>query len=250
LQNDLWLDPNPAQPSAIPANLIDGLSVLRHELGHGLGITTYRDSSGTLPAGYEMTWDELVQIHSDGTAWFTGANAEAIYGGPVPVTTLQNGEQYAHLGNSVNDADGRDLMNGVQFGFGKSYDISSLDLAILKDLGAPVTTTVTATSMIASASTIAVQNSSSLGSVVARAPLSGGSTPEPQVQADGTSGDSLLTAAGAGFSQRTALLGQYMASAFTSSTIESGGTPTANPSEWGPGPLPHLAQPAANQMHA
>jgi hypothetical protein len=141
LQNVLWLDPNPSSPSAIPSNRIDGVTVLRHELAHGLGTSTYRDlGTGALPADHEMTWDELTQIHSDGSAWFTGANAESVYGGPVPVTTLQNGEQYAHLGNSVNDADGQDLMNGIRFDDGKAYHISSLDLAIMKDLGAPVTT--------------------------------------------------------------------------------------------------------------
>jgi hypothetical protein len=107
---------------------------MRHELGHGLGIITYRDkTTGALPSGHEMTWDKFVQIHSDGSAWFTGPNAEAVYGGPVQVTTLQNGEQYAHLGNSLGDADGQDLMNGVQGTRGKSYPISALDLAILKD---------------------------------------------------------------------------------------------------------------------
>jgi hypothetical protein len=141
LQDVLWLDPNPSSPSAIASNRIDGVTVMRHELAHGLGITTYRDpTTGALPADHEMTWDELTQIHSDGSAWFTGANAEAVYGGPVPVTTLQNGEQYAHLGNSVDDADGQDLMNGVEFDYGTAYHISALDLAMLKDLGAPITT--------------------------------------------------------------------------------------------------------------
>jgi len=141
LQDELWLDPNPGGPSPIPSNRTDAVSVLRHELGHSFGIITYRDlSTGTLPAAYEMTWDELTQIDGSGHAWFTGANAEAVYGGPVPVTSVQNGEQYAHLGNSLSDADSNDLMNGLQFNEGTAYHISSLDLAILKDLGAPITT--------------------------------------------------------------------------------------------------------------
>ena len=64
----------------------------------------------------ETTFDRLVEIHSDGSAWFTGANAEKVYGGPVPVTTLKNGEQYEHFGNEFNwtgHGVGYDLMSGV-----------------------------------------------------------------------------------------------------------------------------------------
>jgi hypothetical protein len=136
LLNELWLDPDPFNPSAIPLNLTDAVSVFRHELGHGFGIAGYRNSSGTLPSDHESTWDRLVQINSDGSASFVGANATAAYDGAVPVTTLQNGEQYNHLGNGA-DAASSDLMNGVVFNRGVSYDISHLDVAILKDLGAP-----------------------------------------------------------------------------------------------------------------
>jgi hypothetical protein len=137
LQNTLWLDPNPTNPSPIPSNRVDAVSVLRHELGHGFGIVGWRDlNTGSLPATYESSWDKLVQLHADGSAWFTGIQAEAVYGGPVPVTTLTNGEQYFHLGNGT-EADSSDLMNGVTFRFGTSYQISALDLAILKDLGMP-----------------------------------------------------------------------------------------------------------------
>ena len=94
------------------------------------------------PGGLNITWtnsifDSLVETHSDGTAWFTGANAVAVYGGLVPVTTLANGEQYAHFGNDLTGA-GLDLMNGVALYTGTPYEISALDLAVMQDLGAPV----------------------------------------------------------------------------------------------------------------
>jgi hypothetical protein len=133
----LWLDPN----SATPSTMTDGLSVFMHEIGHGLGIQGYRDSSGVLPADHEAPWDRLVSV-GEGVASFTGHYAEAIYGGPVSVTTLSNGGQYSHLGNSVSERDGQDLMNGVEFDYGKHYAISDLDLAIFKDMGLTVVTGV------------------------------------------------------------------------------------------------------------
>jgi hypothetical protein len=132
----LWLDPN----SAPPSTMTDGLSVFLHEIGHGLGMQGYRDSSGALPA-YETPWDRLVVVGA-GSASFTGYYAEAIYGGPVSVTTLQNGEQYNHLGNDASERNGQDLMNGVVFYYGTRYGISDLDLAIFKDIGLTVVTGV------------------------------------------------------------------------------------------------------------
>lgn len=132
----LWLDSDPQHPSSIPYNKIDGVSLFRHELGHSFGFNGWHDpSTGALPSSYESTWDKYIQTHSDGTAWFVGPYAEAVYGGPVEVTTLQNGQGYDHLGNSLTDRDGKDLMNGIQFNYGTSYQISQLDLAILKDTG-------------------------------------------------------------------------------------------------------------------
>ena len=136
LQNELWLDPDPFHPSAIPLNRIDAGSVFRHELGHAFGIQGSRSSAGVLPSGAETTWDQLVQLNGDGSATFVGVNATAAYGGAVPVTTVQNGEQYFHLGNGT-DAASSDLMNGIVFNRGVSYNITSLDVAILKDLGMP-----------------------------------------------------------------------------------------------------------------
>jgi hypothetical protein len=136
LQSHFWLDPNPSNPSPIPGNLADAVSVFRHEIGHGFGIYGFRDQgTGLLAPTAESTWDKLVQIQGDGSAWFIGANAEAVYGGPVPVTTVTNtgGEQYFHLGNG-SDAVSTDLMNGVVTPVGKAVQISTLDVAIVRDL--------------------------------------------------------------------------------------------------------------------
>ena len=89
-------DPNGAAPDmyialdtsflADPSGITD---LLTHEIGHGLGIVSYRDPADGSLSGYETTWDRLVKVAADGTAAFTGANAEAVYGGPVPVTTMK-----------------------------------------------------------------------------------------------------------------------------------------------------------------
>jgi hypothetical protein len=140
LQDSVWFNPNPSIPAPIPLNLIDGISAFTHELGHAFGIDGFRNpTTGALPSNEQTNWDRLVQIEPNGSAFFVGANAEAVYGGPVPVTSIHNGEQYVHLGNNINDPMvGQDLMNGVAFKPGQPYFISNLDVAILEDIGAPV----------------------------------------------------------------------------------------------------------------
>src|SRR5262249_55804262 len=96
----------------------------------------------------ETTFDKLVEIHSDGTAWFMGANAQKVYASmqslglgamlPVPVTILkEHGEQYEHFGNDMTHG-GNDLMGGLGLNLDLLYGISALDLAVMQDLGAPV----------------------------------------------------------------------------------------------------------------
>jgi hypothetical protein len=196
LQNDLWVDPDPAHPSAIPSDRYDAVSIMRHEIAHGFGILSARDTStGQLTSSFEWVWDKFLQIDPNGSAWFTGPNAEAVYGGRVPVTTVNNGEQYSHLANSVSDGDGQDLMNGIEIDQGRAYHISSLDLAILKDLGLPITTTTV-----------------SPGSSSATNASSGGSD---AVGPGGTAGI-----------PDTALLGSYMASTFASNALDGSGSLT------------------------
>jgi hypothetical protein len=132
LQTLLWFDPDPAHPSTTPGTMVDGLSVLRHEIGHGLGINGYRDPNTGALSGIESTWDRLVQLNGNGTASFIGSNALAV-AGVVAVTTMHNDEQYSHLGNT-GDADSTDLMNGVAFAKGRPYPVSALDAAIIKDV--------------------------------------------------------------------------------------------------------------------
>ena len=121
----------------VPADEIDGLTLFEHEITHGLGFGGLTSTTGSLGPD-ETLWDhDLANV--DGVEVFTGPNAERVNGGPVAVTTLANGEGYAHLANSAADPNANDLMSGLGLGPGVIRPISSLDLAILADVGTPIT---------------------------------------------------------------------------------------------------------------
>src|SRR5262249_42987084 len=92
-----------------------------------------------------------VQITPSG-AYFTGPHAEAVYGGPVPLTSSSTTQNYYHLGNTLTDISRTpstvqdpltlDLMNGVVLFFDYQYQISNLDLAVLRDVGYELNTYV------------------------------------------------------------------------------------------------------------
>jgi hypothetical protein len=135
LMSELWFDPDPvARTAAVDPSRTDAMSVMLHELGHAFAFNGWRDPfTGALPGDYQSTFDEQVVI--DGTNfYFTGANAQAVYGGPVPVTF----GNINHIGNDAPRPGSDlipDLMNGVVFFRGVRYDISALDLAIAEDTG-------------------------------------------------------------------------------------------------------------------
>ncbi|RYI19381.1 MAG: hypothetical protein EON48_09270 [Acetobacteraceae bacterium] len=124
----------------VPDGRVDAASVFRHELQHAFGMTGYIQNDGVaLSNGTYMTaFDTFIDRHADGSAFFTGPTAERIYGGAVPLTTTSDTENFYHLANGLSDVLVHDLMTGVYFS-GRTYEISNLDLAILKDVGAPVT---------------------------------------------------------------------------------------------------------------
>jgi hypothetical protein len=139
INTQLWFDPDPVgRTTPVPNNRIDDMSFFRHELGHALAWNGWRDwTTGALPADYESTFDERVTVGAGGVPFFNGARAEALYGGPVPLTY---GNLY-HVGNASLGPGSTlipDLMNGVVFNYGTRYDISPLDLAIVADTGIPI----------------------------------------------------------------------------------------------------------------
>lgn len=141
LQSELWFDPTPTNltDDVVPVAQTDARSVFLHEFGHAFGFNGWRNgTTGALPGNYASTFDALTSLQGS-TLVFTGANAEAVYGGPVPLTF----GNYSHVGNSSplpGDDLIQDLMNGVVYYRGNRYEISDLDLAIMKDIGLPVIT--------------------------------------------------------------------------------------------------------------
>jgi hypothetical protein len=139
----LFLNPSPGGPAqAIPGNEVDAVSVFRHELAHSFGILGYYNQDGSLLFGgaYRSKFDTLVQIGSGGSAYFVGPTAKAVYGAPIPLTTDSTTQNYYHFANSVSDPLGQDLMNGQFFYYGTSYPISTVDVAVLQDIGVPLVT--------------------------------------------------------------------------------------------------------------
>jgi hypothetical protein len=146
----LDLAPNLTYNSQVPSNQYNPIVEFLHELEHGFGMTGWYSQSGQLPGNYESNFDTFIQKTASGAAYFIGPNAEAAYGGPVPLTTSSTaGENYYHFGNTLSDINKTpatvqdpltlDLMNGIVFFFDYQYQISPLDLAVLKDLGYNVT---------------------------------------------------------------------------------------------------------------
>ena len=136
LTNELWFDPNPANIDPVPIAKTDAESVFLHEFGHIFGFEGYRDpSTGAFWYTAESTFDTWVTVLNN-VPYFTGLNAEDVFGGPVPLTI---GNLY-HVGNPSGPGAGLevypgDLMNGNVFYRGTRYDISALDTAIFADLG-------------------------------------------------------------------------------------------------------------------
>jgi Ca2+-binding RTX toxin-like protein len=139
--NWLWLDPNPGAINPIvPGNRLDAVSMFMHEMAHALAFDGWHDwATGVLPPGSVMSpYDENVVL-SGGHRYFVGANAQAVYGGPVMLTD----GIYLHYGNTpgwLNTDLTHGLMNGVYFISGRRFEISELDLAILQDSGLQVMT--------------------------------------------------------------------------------------------------------------
>jgi len=138
LADELWFDPTPADTlEAVDPNRIDATSVFVHEIGHALGFNGWGDAlTGEHAPGYASTWDVWVRPDEEGHLYFHGPLAMSVYGGPVPIT---NGANF-HLGNAAGPGVDliNDVMGGVYFARGHRYEITGLDLAMLKDMGIAV----------------------------------------------------------------------------------------------------------------
>jgi len=177
LRNQIWFDPDPTtRTAAVPNNRVDGLSVFMHEVGHAIAYNGWADvTTGVPPATYWSTFDQWM-IPGAPTV-FSGPNAVAAWGVAPGLTTGNNKhwgnasqamfaprvewqpEQPVEWKNGlpvpplrpappmgdaspaqVNAVDPLilQLMNGVVFYAAHRYDISPLDIAVLRDVGLPL----------------------------------------------------------------------------------------------------------------
>jgi hypothetical protein len=144
IDQSLYFDPNPSPTSNVPSNKVDAVEVFEHELGHAFGFNGFRVLSTGASQGSLSTYDVFVTT-INGTQYFTGPQAEAVYGGPIPLTA----NNFYHVGNQAGSGHPgsdllNDMMNGVIGFLGKSPGPSALDLAILADAGVPMSTVVQA----------------------------------------------------------------------------------------------------------
>lgn len=117
------------------------LSVMEHELAHGFGMTGYYVSpSRSLYGSTESLYDADVQVQPGGLAFFTGATAEQVYGGPVPLTSSVQGSDIYHVGATGTASDPAGLRNDLMYPYAldPTASISALDVAILLDSGVPI----------------------------------------------------------------------------------------------------------------
>lgn len=136
-RDELWFDPDPfARQALMPADKTDAVSVFLHEMGHAIAFNGWGQlPDGKLPGTYASTWDINTAFDAGGL-YFTGAKAQAIYGGAVPVTW---GNNY-HIGNANGEGSDllNDVMNGVVFYRGQRYSVSALNVAMAEDMGVVV----------------------------------------------------------------------------------------------------------------
>ncbi len=117
----------------VPNGKVDVVSVALHELGHGLGFNTARNSNGTIPApALPWLFDTKVRVIAPSISdlAFDAPRARAAYGHPVPVGSNQG--SYSHLGNST------ELTNDLMYASldaGQQKSVSDVDQGILLDLG-------------------------------------------------------------------------------------------------------------------
>ena len=160
VESHYWFDPEPqGRSTPVPANKGDFVSVVMHELGHGFGITGFRDfETGEIFGSIATQMDDLSYFGGNGNPfspsgdrnpmYFRGERAAEIFGSHVPlphkpVGHLLYGQNFFHLSACSSGApDGLEgtLMNGCSLPNGERLPITPIDTAVLADMGYPLTT--------------------------------------------------------------------------------------------------------------
>ncbi len=127
-------------PSLATQTSYNLVTLLEHELMHGFGLYGFENAYYPVsPIGGETPFDSL-SVRTISTDVFTGAAAEYVYGGPVPLTTgLTAGSNYYHVGTTGTDADPASLRADLIYPISTpGQSITALDVAMLEDVGIPL----------------------------------------------------------------------------------------------------------------
>ena len=106
--------------------LYDRVSIMAHEIGHGLGFRTelfdFDQDYSTM-----TSWDQFLSFPNSttGPAAFNGPEAMALYGGPVPITGYYNSTHPNGIGSIMDPS----------FGQGEVRVVGLLDKAMMHDIG-------------------------------------------------------------------------------------------------------------------
>jgi hypothetical protein len=158
VENNYWFDPQPELRSTpVPANKGDFLSVVLHEMGHGLGMAGFRDfHTRTITGSAATQFDDASYFGGNGEPfppdgapnplYFGGNHVADVYGSDLPLTHKAAGDflvsqNFYHLSEcSRGGADGLEgtLMNGCALPSGDRLFITQTDLAVFADLGYPL----------------------------------------------------------------------------------------------------------------
>jgi hypothetical protein len=130
----VWFDPvpSPYEVPVVPQGFFDFVGVFTHEVFHGLG---FQGSSREF-AGRTVT--------IDGYDYFNGAFTQAEVGGLLPLAPRSGNVPNDHYGNT--DLSTNPIQTGLLFQWGNydrnRLDIGRVDLAVLRDLGVSIRSTV------------------------------------------------------------------------------------------------------------
>jgi Domain of unknown function (DUF4214) len=113
---------------ALPRAKLDALSIFAHELGHVLGFRSNLDSSGApIQPGFLTNYDKYIGNPGGASLKFSGGHAMEVRGGTLPLAP--SGPAHLDIGG--------DLM-ATSLGAGQIKTVGVLDVAVLLDLGLPV----------------------------------------------------------------------------------------------------------------
>lgn len=133
LDHYYWFDETLSSADDIPQNKTDGFRVILHELLHTMGFNGWVSTAATGTASTVCSpYDQFFQV-INGRSYFTGANAERAFGGPVPITG-------SHLGDSLSFSQGvlkgdSTLMSYDSVPNGSRISLDPVVIGVLRDMG-------------------------------------------------------------------------------------------------------------------